>query len=261
MGVALDPALDGRSAYCLVPRAMFFEFLPLGQTTQRNAIEAAASGGAGSAGGAAGVGASASPRLRMQTLLPHEVTVGTDYELVVTTLGGLCRYRIGDVVRVVGRHRDAPLVEFRYRKGQLLNLRGEKTSEPQLAAALDMALDAKAVSEYTTVEAVPRRGLPFYRVFVERTPDAPPFTPSSAPTLDAALGRSNPIYATWRAKGAIGPCQLVEVTPGSFEALRAQRLAEGASPQQLKVSRVLRSPHHEELLCARALANQAHRQR
>ena len=36
------------------------------------------------------------------TLLSHELTVGTDYELVITNLGGLSRYLIGDVVRPVG---------------------------------------------------------------------------------------------------------------------------------------------------------------
>ena len=188
-----------------------------------------------------------------ETLLAHEVALNTDYELIVTTLGGLCRYRIGDVVRVVGRHGTAPLVEFRYRRGQLLNLRGEKTSEPQLAAALSATFDGRTLMEYTTVEAIPPRGLPFYRIFIERAAGAPPLAAPAPAILDAALGRANPIYATWRAKGAIGPCQVLEVAPGSFEALRECRLGEGSSPQQLKVSRVLRSPAHEELLLARVL--------
>ena len=42
--------------------------------------------------------------MRGGTLLPHEATIGRDYELVITNLGGLYRYRIGDVVRVAGFH-------------------------------------------------------------------------------------------------------------------------------------------------------------
>jgi hypothetical protein len=53
--------------------------------------------------------------------------------------------------------------------------------------------------------------------------------------------------------GAVGVAGLFEVAPGSFEALRECRLSEGSSPQQLKVSRVLRSPAHEELLLARVV--------
>ena len=55
----------------------------------------------------------------------------------------------------------------------------------------------------------------------------------------------------WRRKCAAQ--RVLEVAPGSFEALRECRLGEGSSPQQLKVSRVLRSPAHEELLLARVL--------
>jgi hypothetical protein len=251
MGVALSPSLDGRSAYCLVPSAMFFEFLPLSSSGSSSSGSSGVDGGGGGSSHASGDhGGSA---VADQTLLAHEVALNTDYELVVTTLGGLCRYRIGDVVRVVGRHGTAPLVEFRYRRGQLLNLRGEKTSEPQLAAALSATFDGRTLMEYTTVEAIPSRGLPFYRIFIERAAGAPALAAGAPATLDAALGRANPIYATWRAKGAIGPCQVFEVAPGSFEALRECRLSEGSSPQQLKVSRVLRSPAHEELLLARVV--------
>ena len=72
MGVSLEPRDDGAAAYCLVPRAMVFEFLPV------------VDGEAGDA-----------------TVLAGELEAGADYELVVTTLGGLCRYRLGDVVRAV----------------------------------------------------------------------------------------------------------------------------------------------------------------
>ena len=75
------------------------------------------------------------------TLLADELAPGQLYELVVTTLGGLCRYRIGDVVEFVKYHEGhAPVVRFRYRAGQVLNVRGEKTSEEVLQRAVDVAL-------------------------------------------------------------------------------------------------------------------------
>ena len=43
------------------------------------------------------------------------------YELVVTTPGGLYRYRIGDVVKVTRFHNNTPVLQFQYRKGQLFN--------------------------------------------------------------------------------------------------------------------------------------------
>jgi len=216
IGVSLHPGLKGDSHYCLVPRAMFFEFLPL-----------------------------ASPDAPAQkTLLAHELTPGEDYELVITNLGGLYRYRLGDVVKLVKFHGGAPVVEFRYRQGQLLNLRGEKTSEPQLSSAVRAGLPGLPVHEYTSMEMV-EGTTPHYLVLVESEGELPA---NASESLEAALCEANPVYATWRGKRAIGPCELKRVKPGAFEALRRQRVAEGTSPQQLKVSRVLRDKSHLQLL-------------
>ena len=54
---------------------------------------------------------------------------GEVYGLVLTTWAGLYRYRLGDMVRVVGRYHQSPLMEVLYRRGTLLNMMGEKTSE------------------------------------------------------------------------------------------------------------------------------------
>jgi hypothetical protein len=37
------------------------------------------------------------------------------YEVVITNSSGLYRYRMGDMIRVVGFHNKAPIVEFMYR--------------------------------------------------------------------------------------------------------------------------------------------------
>ena len=49
------------------------------------------------------------------TLLIDEVKQGQSYELVLTTPGGLYRYRNGDVVEVVGFHEKCPVIQFKYR--------------------------------------------------------------------------------------------------------------------------------------------------
>lgn len=49
------------------------------------------------------------------TLLAEEVTVGSYYEVVITSIDGLYRYRMGDVVRVTGFYNKTPLLEFGHR--------------------------------------------------------------------------------------------------------------------------------------------------
>jgi len=83
--------------FIMVPQAGFFEFIPEGED---------------------------------ETILPvDQVEVGKKYELVLTTISGLYRYRIGDVVMVSGHYGQIPIIQFSHRINVFLNIAGEKTSE------------------------------------------------------------------------------------------------------------------------------------
>jgi hypothetical protein len=58
-----------------------------------------------------------------------EIENGETYELLLTTPGGLLRYRLGDLVRVNGYYRSTPCLEFVGRIGSVSDLVGEKLSE------------------------------------------------------------------------------------------------------------------------------------
>ncbi|XP_063049299.1 uncharacterized protein LOC134443445 [Engraulis encrasicolus] len=87
IGVNLWPEREESRQYLLCPRSMFCEFLPEASLDEE------------------------SP----QTLLMEEVQQGSNYELVVTNASGLFRYRVGDILKVVGFHNKCPVVEFQYR--------------------------------------------------------------------------------------------------------------------------------------------------
>ena len=90
-----------------------------------------------------------------QTLFGEELEPGQIYELVITTLSGLCRYRIGDIVKVVRFHNQCPVIEFQYRQGQLLNMRSEKCSETMLYEAITKVIGRKAhLVDYTCAESI-----------------------------------------------------------------------------------------------------------
>ncbi len=70
------------------------------------------------------------------TLLLHELERGRDYHIVVTTLGGLVRYHMNDVVRVTGKVGATPTLAF-VRKGRgVTNITGEKLAEDQVNLAV-----------------------------------------------------------------------------------------------------------------------------
>ena len=78
---------------------------------------------------------SASPR----TLRSHELEVGGEYFLLLTTSSGLYRYSLGDLVRCTGWFHAAPMLEFLNKGEHTCSLAGEKLTEHQVLLAMDAA--------------------------------------------------------------------------------------------------------------------------
>lgn len=68
--------------------------------------------------------------------LAHELAVGREYSVVLTTSGGLTRYRLHDRVRVTGFAHECPLLKFVGKENNVSDHFGEKVSEQQVRAAL-----------------------------------------------------------------------------------------------------------------------------
>jgi hypothetical protein len=72
----------------------------------------------------------------------HEIEEPDEYHIHLTTTGGLYRYDIHDIVRVVGRYREAPVIEFVRKGGGMTNLTGEKLSVTQVKNAVERGASA-----------------------------------------------------------------------------------------------------------------------
>ncbi|NNF63038.1 MAG: GH3 auxin-responsive promoter family protein [Acidimicrobiia bacterium] len=182
------------------------------------------------------------------------IEIGRSYELVVTNHAGLYRYRLGDVVRVVDRFGEAPVIEFLYRRGTLLDLVGEKTSEDHVAFALsglEGLVSPDELVDYTTrvdVDASPPR----YVVYLELESGTVSNTElnRAADRFDQRLIDANPTCEGFRRNGLLGRPNLAVVAPGTFERLRTL-IASGDLPtsaSQLKVPRRVDDPRQVQLM-------------
>lgn len=243
--------LTTEPCYLLAPRSMFFEFIPLERTHEQ----------------------------QPKTLFGEELEPGCSYELVVTTLSGLYRYRIGDVVKVVRFHNSCPVVEFQYRQGQLLNMRSEKTTETMMYEALTNVLRGKGEKfnfvDYTCAESIlleliPKKmdfvletigqkckadfdGVkPFYIIFLElsATRDSKENEVLSR-KLDHALCEVNPFYLIRRENGGcIDTLKVCLVQPGTFQKFRDFLLkVTPTAVNQLKIPRKLTSKEQLMFFC------------
>lgn len=61
--------------------------------------------------------------------LAHEIKEGEEYSIILTTSGGLYRYRLNDVVEVTGRAGIFPLISFKRKEDKVSDIFGEKLHE------------------------------------------------------------------------------------------------------------------------------------
>jgi hypothetical protein len=175
------------------------------------------------------------------------VEIGEQYELVITNHAGLYRYRLGDIVTVVDRLGETPVIEFVHRIGTQFDLVGEKTTEDQLAAAIGELSKAMEIHDYTTaedVEASPAR----YVIYLEAEP--PRSIEEMADAFDAQMQKANPVTSGFRANELLGRPRLAIVAPGTFTRFR-RLIGESDLPpatSQLKIPRRLTNPAQQALL-------------
>lgn len=148
--------------------------------------------------------------------LAHELRRGQRYTVVVSTGGGLWRYRLGDWVEVEGFLGATPSLRFLGRGDRVSDLRGEKLSEVFVTRAISAAC---ATVDFTTGFAMLAPELdpenqPCYTLFTE---GSAPF--ALAAQLDRAL-RANPHYALCRDLGQLRHAELCSAGSDAFEIYR-----------------------------------------
>ena len=167
----------------------------------------------------------------------HELVEGRSYYIVPTTLYGLYRYHISDLVRVTGFYGRTPEVEFLGKGHRFANLTGEKLSEYHVTRAVDAAASraGQPLTAYT-VAPVWDDARPYYAVFVEE-PDTVDVASLRRflTELDRSLGEENVEYAAKREGGRLGPVRAAVIPAGAWAAWDRERLAKtGGSAEQYK---------------------------
>ena len=147
---------------------------------------------------------------------------------------------------MVDFYRNTPVIQF-VRKGQgMTSITGEKLTESQVTGALLEVVDAGGYD----VAALHRRASSGASRRTTRS------TPSSATSMttersarlrcaaiDRAISGRNIEYEAKRESQRLGPPVLKRVAPGTYQALRQKRVAEGAPEAQVKIPQL--SPNME----------------
>lgn len=101
-------------------------------------------------------------------LTAHELERGRRYEVILSNAGGLYRYRLGDLVEVVGHINECPLIRFVGRHRYVSDWFGEKLNEAHVASVLHQALESTSVSaSFAMLACDPRLTPPAYVLYID----------------------------------------------------------------------------------------------
>ncbi len=155
--------------------------------------------------------------------LAHELRVGERYEVLVTTGGGLWRYRLGDLVEVDSFIEATPSLRFLGRVGNVSDLCGEKLAEPFVTRAIEAACATLGFApRFAMLAPHADDGARWnYILFVEGEPP-----PELSSHLDFEL-RRNPHYALCRDLNQLGTLECFEVKGDAYDTFCKVHVSKG----------------------------------
>jgi len=166
-----------------------------------------------------------------ETLLLHELQVGQQYYLIITTPNGLYRYFINDLIEVTGRYRKTPTLRFSQKGKGVTNLTGEKLYEGQIIQAVQATAMRLGIEFDSFIMLADRKNMS-YTLYIESevAPDLVRFTT----LFDDALGEVNVEYTAKLKSGRL-PIPAVKYVPiGTFAAFRRAAISAGQREEQFK---------------------------
>ncbi|KAJ7567760.1 hypothetical protein O6H91_01G005900 [Diphasiastrum complanatum] len=239
-------------SYTLLPNMAYFEFLPVhdrhDSSDHNSNLKACDNQSQGCAA------------LAKQKMLVDlvDVEVGKEYELVITTYAGLYRYRVGDILRVTGFYNSAPQFAFVCRKNVVLSIDADKTGEQDLQKAINNATNLLTsqnarLKEYTSYADT--LDIPGHYVLYWELDTFQPLEDWIIEECCLIIEETlDSVYRQCRvADRSIGPLEIRVVKPGTFDQLMDYALSTGASINQYKTPRCVKSAPIIELLNARVL--------
>ena len=207
----------GDTSFVLLPDSSYYEFVPMDSEDEETTVGIA------------------------------DLEEGKEYEVILTNLSGFYRYRIEDVVRCTGFYNQAPMIEFVYRKNQMLSIAGEKTNEEAVRWSVekfikDTGCEIVDYSVYADKSTEPGR----YIMLMEADHVVPrDKIPEYRDAIEARLSQANPSYGEKVRTGVLGPTKLEFVQQETYQLYRDMMMAKGVSPNQLKPVRVIDTPMKE----------------
>ena len=174
---------------------------------------------------------------RTDLLTVADVELGRRYRVYVTTLGGLYRYDMNDIVEVTALHEKTPMIRFVQKTKGMVSFTGEKLSEAQVLSAVEQAFGSvKGKYEFISAVGEMNGHGPRYAFLTEfdKSP-RPSQLKQIVKMLDESLSNQNSEYASKRKSLRLEAPVLRVVRRGEFDKYRKRKVNGGRPDGQFKI--------------------------
>lgn len=186
--------------------------------------------------------------LNPRPLSIDELEVGNRYSILLTTAGGLYRYRINDIVEVTGRRAQTPLLAFVRKGGEMADITGEKMHVNHFIAAISEVAGRYGL-QVEQFRAVPDSVASRYEIYLELEQEVAHALLQNEvlPAIDQALASVNIEYAQKRgSKRLAEPCIHLMARGWAERAMR-RHIGMGRRDTQYKWQFLCRERREEDL--------------
>ncbi|OGI10112.1 MAG: hypothetical protein A3I68_05970 [Candidatus Melainabacteria bacterium RIFCSPLOWO2_02_FULL_35_15] len=142
--------------------------------------------------------------------LAHELELGKQYEVILTNSGGLYRYNLQDIVKVVGFKNQCPLLRFVGRSSKVSDLFGEKLNESNVEQVIKTVFKQYLLNPsfyMIAPEYIKDQNSYSYTLFLELGKHQNTILVKVAKVLDERL-QENYHYKYCRKLGQLGPIKI-----------------------------------------------------
>ncbi|KAL5792271.1 hypothetical protein ACOSP7_000865 [Xanthoceras sorbifolium] len=238
IGANVNPKLPPELAtFAVLPNIGYFEFIPLRENIEDQVLG-----------------------MEPKPVGLTEVKVGEEYEIVVTNVAGLYRYRLGDVVKIMGFHNSTPELKFVCRRNLMLTINIDKNTEKDLQLSVEEAAKVLAEEKLEVIDFTSHVDLStdpgHYVIFWEISGVVnEEVLQECCNCLDRSFIDAG--YTSSRKVNAIGPLELRVLQKGTFQKILDHYLGLGAAVSQFKTPRCVSSANNTvlQILCNNVAKN------
>lgn len=168
-------------------------------------------------------------------ILVHELQEWQEYEVVMTTPYWLYRYNIGDVIRVTGKKKNIPLIEF-VGRSNTLDMVGEHSPYHQIEKSINEAKNNTNISltNYTVVPNFTEGEMPYYDIFIETEENDESKLKNFLQNIDIQLQNNIESYARMRGQNWFYRLEIPKLhilSRDTYDAINQNRVVNEAQPK------------------------------